>query len=182
MLDAEFRSFLVTLVVDISVFAACFFIFAGVKTKWYPESIPLLGPVSMIRQQQNAFENSDVRLYLAFLQIMTVLFGVMTVFGLLIIMPIHETATWQMRASILGSASAENYRQSDVIGNSFDARLYAMFAMVLLFTVFTYAAIRYFHEAISACELDSLRRPNAWPTTASWSRIYTGGRPTLMLC
>jgi len=148
MLDAEFRSFFVTLVVDLSVFVACGLIFVVVRKKWHTERTPLL-------PSANVFENSDVRLYLTFLQLMGLLFGLMTVFGLIVLLPLHETATWEIRASILGNASAENYRQRDVKGNSLNFRLYALFAMMMLFTSFTYVAIQYFHRAILETELEA---------------------------
>jgi len=172
MLDTEFRSFLVTLIVDVAVFGTCCFVFAGSRAPKFcgpiSESItprssrdrtPLLGAVPNTTRSE--LDSSDLRLYLAFLQIMAVLFGAMTICGLLIIVPIRETSTWLLPASLFGKVlngyghMAESLRL-DAPENGTVVRLYVLFAMVLLFSVFCAIASRYFHNAISACEENTL--------------------------
>jgi len=173
MLDTEFRSFLVTLIVDVGIFISCSIFYMGVHSRWFtseaekkeeqgtsPTITTPLVSTSMSSEPKELERSSDLKLYLTFLKILAALFGSMAIVGLLVILPIQRSLTaayapngghgrnvWEIRAASARGELHESWAET---------RLYILFGMVLLFTTFCTFATRYFHDVITACEENTL--------------------------
>jgi len=156
-MDGDLRGLLITFCLDLPIFWLLGVLFLQIRRERGDEKkkAPLLRPVedrieddeeeesslsglldSVTDGEVSDFRNSDVRLYLTFLKNAGNLFTVLSIFGLILVLPLNVTGN-NMAKSLLGQASAENLTPREW-------RMWGVYLVTWLYSLIAYwFALRY---------------------------------------
>jgi len=159
--DRDLRGLLITFCLDLIIFSFLVALFLQIRRERGDEKkkAPLLKPVAAQEEDDEVeesalgtfietmnegevgdFQNSDVRLYLTFLKNAANLFLVLSIFGLIVVLPLNLTGN-NMAKSLLAQASAENLTPREW-------RMWGVYLMTWIYSILAYKFVLYYSEAV----------------------------------
>jgi hypothetical protein len=158
-MDGDLRGLLITFSLDVIIFWFLVVLFLEIRRERGDEKkkAPLLRPVeeqdddeeetslgvfidTMSDGEISDFRNSDVRLYLTFLKNAANLFTVLSICGLILVLPLNLTGN-NMAKSLLGQASAENLTPREW-------RMWGVYLMTWLYSLIAYRFALHYSKAV----------------------------------